>query len=74
MATIFRCPHCGAVTVLDAKHGDRVIAVYDLCGPIGSGLTAGRMPVRMERVLDAEEAPPAQVAAGDGRPQTVLVT
>jgi len=44
--------------VIAAKAGSEVIAVYDLCGspdePKGT-----RVPVRMERVVEPAEMPPA---------------
>lgn len=58
MATTWRCPRCGAETVVEPKAGNEVIAVYDLCGfpdePRGT-----RVPVRMEKVVDPAEVLPA---------------
>ncbi|HXF81427.1 MAG TPA: hypothetical protein VNN19_01545 [bacterium] len=54
MGTVWRCPRCGAVTEVEARFGDEVVAVYDLCRspdePHGP-----RAPVRMERVEDPAE-------------------
>lgn len=54
MGTVWRCPRCGAVTEMDPRMGEEVVAVYDLCGspdePRGP-----RVPVRMERVEDPAE-------------------
>ncbi|MDP3703630.1 MAG: hypothetical protein Q8R78_04520 [Candidatus Omnitrophota bacterium] len=58
MGTTWRCPRCGSVTVIAAKAESEVIAVYDLCRspdePRGT-----RVPVRMERVVEPAEMPPA---------------
>lgn len=55
MGTIWRCPRCGSVTVMDPQLGDELIAVYDLCGSPDEPRGA-RVPVRMERVVDPAEA------------------
>lgn len=64
MATIWRCPRCGAVSVIDPQMGDDVVAVYDLCGWQDASGESGT-PVRMERVTDPEEV---RILTGSNEP------
>jgi len=54
MATVWRCPRCGSVAVMDPRLGDELVAVYDLCGPPDEP-KGTRVPVRMERVSGPAE-------------------
>lgn len=54
METVWRCPRCGAVAVMEAQQGDELVAVYDLCASPEDAHDS-RAPVRMERVVDPDE-------------------
>lgn len=71
MGTIWRCPRCGAVAVMDPQYGGELIAVYDLC-LTEDAARGSRIPVRMERVLDASEWAPAK-GQGERVTEKVLV-
>lgn len=54
MRTVWRCPRCGAVAVMEPQQGDELVAVYDLCTLAGDPHQSA-LPVRMERVVEPGE-------------------